>query len=254
MRPSERRQIIAERLSAVGELDFVTLAQEFDVSEMTIRRDCEILEQTGLGRRIRGRITTLISRGYEPPRSYRESIEMDAKARIATAAVSLVSDGDTLILDVGTTNLEVARRLHGRRGLTVVTASLPIAIELSGKGGVHVIVTGGSLRPGELSVTGSFAEDMMRRFNCDLAFIGVGGVAAHAGFTDYYPEAAHIKAAAMASARKVVALADSTKVGRVVFSKFAELSEVDLLVTNAAPDTSAVRDLRAKGLEIQLID
>jgi len=254
MRPTERRQIIAERLSSVGELNYVTLAEEFNVSEMTIRRDCEDLEQRGVGRRVRGGITTLISRGYEPPRSYRESLELNAKARIAAAAAALVSDGDTLILDVGTTNLELARKLHGRRGLTVVTASLPIAIELSEQGGIQIIVTGGSLRPGELSLTGGIAEDMMRRFNCDLAFIGVGGVAASAGFTDFFPEAAHIKAAAMQSARRVVALADSTKVGRVAFSKFAELSDVDLLVTDAAADAYPVRDLRAKGLEIQLVD
>jgi DeoR family transcriptional regulator of aga operon/DeoR family fructose operon transcriptional repressor len=174
--------------------------------------------------------------------------------RIAGAAVSLVSDGDTLILDVGTTNLEVARGcmvVAGSRSSLRVCRS---AIELSEQGGVHIIVTVGSLRPGELSLTGGFAEDMMRRFNCELAFIGVGGVAAHAGFTDYFPEAAHIKGAAMSSARRVVALADLTKVGRVAFSKFAELSDVDLLVTNAAPDAPALSELRAKDLAIQLID
>lgn len=250
MRPDERRRLIAEQLAALGELEFSSLAERFGVSEMTIRRDCELLEQEGVGRRVRGGLASSISRSFEPPMPMRLAVAPHAKDLIGASAAELVSDGDTLILDVGTTTLALARHLKGRQGLTVVTASLPIALELGNEVGIRVIVTGGTIRVGELSLTGGLAEDMLRQVNADLAFLGVAGVAAAVGLSDYNPEDTRVKRAAIASARRSVVLADSGKLGRVAFSTVARLDEVDAMVTDAAATHPEVRALTAAGLDV----
>ncbi|HEY6788803.1 MAG TPA: DeoR/GlpR family DNA-binding transcription regulator, partial [Trebonia sp.] len=202
MLPSQRRQAVLRRLAAHGEAGFTELAGEFGVSEMTIRRDLESLEADGLARRVRGGAISVVSGSYEPPLSVRAATASGAKAAIGSAAAALVNDGDTVIIDVGTTTLELARALHGRRGLTVVTASLPIAVELGNDPDVRVLVTGGEVRHGELSLAGGMAEDAFTGFNCDLAFIGVAGVCATPGLTEYNPGDARVKRAAIGAARR----------------------------------------------------
>jgi DeoR/GlpR family transcriptional regulator of sugar metabolism len=250
VRPEDRRRALAERLTTVGELDYATIAEEFGVSEMTIRRDFELMERDGVGRRVRGGIASMISRGYEPPMPLRQALASEAKDAIGSAAATLVSEGDTLVLDVGTTTLALAKNLHGRRGLTIVTASLPIAIELGTEPGIRVIVTGGTIRPGELSLTGGLAEDVLREVNCDLAFMGVAGVSAKVGITDYNADDTRVKRAAIASARRVVALADATKLGRIAFSTIAPLDQLDCLVTDAPATNPELKAIAATGLTI----
>ena len=251
MRPEDRRRRIAERLGAVGELDLATVAQEFDVSEMTVRRDFELMERDGLGRRVRGGgIASMISRGYEPPMPLRMAVASDAKVAIGQAAAELVSEGDTIVLDVGTTTLELARALRGRRGLTVVTPSLPIAIELGNEPGIRVIVTGGTVRSGELSLTGGFAEDVLRQLNCDLAFLGVAGVSARVGISDYNPDDVRVKRVILSSARRVVVLADASKLGKIGFSTIAELKQLDTLVTDAPRSHPELPALAEAGLSV----
>ncbi|MGZ4523371.1 MAG: DeoR family transcriptional regulator, partial [Mycobacteriaceae bacterium] len=119
MKPEDRRRRIAERLTTVGELDYLTVAEEFAVSEMTVRRDFELLEKDGTGRRVRGGIASIVSRSYEPPMPLRQAVAANAKAAIGAAAAALVTEGDTVALDVGTTTLALAKCLHGRHGITV---------------------------------------------------------------------------------------------------------------------------------------
>ncbi|MGH3262899.1 MAG: DeoR/GlpR family DNA-binding transcription regulator [Trebonia sp.] len=250
MLPSQRRQAVLRRLTAHGEVGFNELAEEFGVSEMTIRRDLETLEADGLARRVRGGAISVVSRSYEPPLAVRATTASAAKAAIGTAAASLVNEGDTVIIDVGTTTLELARALHGRRGLTVVTASLPIAVELGGDPDIRVIVTGGQVRSGELSLTGGITEDVFGALNCDLAFIGVAGIRATPGLTEYNPDDARVKRAAIAAARRSVVLADSSKLGRVAFATVAPLSAVDAVVTDAPAARQPAGELAAAGAEV----
>lgn len=250
MRPDERRRKIADRLTTVGELDYASVVDEFSVSEMTIRRDFEFLEKDGIGRRVRGGIASVVSRSYEPPMPLRQAVAPEAKAAIGAAAAALVSDGDTLILDVGTTTLQLARSLKGLRALTIVTASLPIAVELGNEPGIRMIVTGGTVRAGELSLTGGLAEDMISQLNCDLAFLGVAGVSATAGFSDYNQDDTRVKRAAMSSARRTLVLADARKLGKVAFSAVARLDEVDALVTDGRLTNPEVKGLIDAGLQV----
>jgi DeoR/GlpR family transcriptional regulator of sugar metabolism len=250
MRPEDRRRLIAERLGAVGELALATVAQELDVSEMTVRRDFELMERDGLGRRVRGGIASMVSRGYEPPMPLRMALASEAKVAIGQAAAELVSEGDTVVLDVGTTTLELARALRGRRGLTVVTPSLPIAVELGNEPGIRVIVTGGTVRSGELSLTGGFAEEVLRQLNCDLAVLGVAGISARVGISDYNPDDVRVKRVILSSARRVVVLADASKLGKIGFSTIAGLEELDTLVTDAPISHPELAALAQAGLAV----
>lgn len=237
-------------LTAHGEASFAQLADEFDVSEMTIRRDLETLEADGLARRVRGGAISVISRGYEPPFAVRATTSPGIKEAIGAAAASLVNDGDTIIIDVGTTTLALARALHGKRGVTVVTPSLPVAVELGNDPDMRVVVTGGLVRGGELSLTGGMALDAFASMNCDLAFIGVAGLCPEPGLTEYNPDDARVKRAALAAARRAVVLADSSKLGRVAFSTVAPLSAIDTLVTDAIAEHPVARDIAASGVDI----
>jgi DeoR/GlpR family transcriptional regulator of sugar metabolism len=241
---------VLRRLTARSEVGFTELAEEFGVSEMTIRRDLETLEADGLARRVRGGAISVVSRSYEPPLAVRATTASAAKTAIGAAAAGLVNDGDTVIIDVGTTTLELARALHGRRGLIVVTASLPIAVELGNDPDIRVLVTGGQVRNGELSLTGGMAEDAFGALNCDLAFIGVAGICAAPGLTEYNPDDARVKRAAIAAARRSVVLADSSKLGRVAFATVAPLSAVDAVVTDAPAVHQTVGELTAAGAEV----
>jgi DeoR/GlpR family transcriptional regulator of sugar metabolism len=248
--PSQRRQAVLRRLTTHGEVYFSELATEFGVSEMTIRRDLETLEAEGLARRVRGGAISVVSRSYEPPFAVRATTASAAKSAIGVTAAGLVNDGETIIVDVGTTTLELARALHGRRGLTVVTASLPVAVELGADPDVRVLVTGGQIRHDELSLTGGMAEDAFTTMNCDLAFIGVAGVCASPGLTEYNPDDARVKRAAIGAARRIIVLADSSKLGRVAFSTVAPLSAVDVLVTDAPAAHPTVKDIAAAGVDV----
>jgi DeoR/GlpR family transcriptional regulator of sugar metabolism len=248
--PSERRQAVLRRLTTRGEVGFADLAEEFGVSEMTIRRDLETLEAEGLARRVRGGAISVVSSSYEPPLAVRATTASDAKVAIGAAAAALVNDGDTVIVDVGTTTRELARALHGLRGLTVVTASLPIAVELGADPDIRVVVTGGQVRHGELSLTGGMAEDAFTTMNCDLAFIGVAGICATPGLTEYNPDDARVKRVAIAAARRTIVVADSSKLGRIAFSTIAPLSAIDVLVTDAPANHPAVGEIAAAGVDI----
>jgi DeoR family transcriptional regulator of aga operon len=246
----DRRQIILQRLQEEGEVAFGELAQGLGTSEMTIRRDLELLEIEGIARRVRGGAIAVRSRSYEPPILQRSSHEAGAKKRIGQAAAALLEDGESTILDVGTTVLEMAKAISPSLSLTVITSSLLIATELAGKPLANVIVTGGVVRHGEMSLIGPQAEESFAGFNCDSIFLGVAGVSETKGLSEYNLDDARVKRAAMNAARRVVVLADASKIGQLAFANVALLSEIDLLITNASPDHRSVRAIKEQGVEV----
>jgi DeoR/GlpR family transcriptional regulator of sugar metabolism len=254
MATERRRREIQALLAKTGEVAIGRLAERLDVSEMTIRRDLEVLEGAGVARRVRGGAIATVSRGYEPPFDARVGSAQPAKVAIAEAATRFVRDGETAIVDVGSTTLELARRLRGRRGITVVTPSTLAALELANEPNMRVVVTGGIIRPGELSLVGDFAERAFAELNCDVVFLGVGGVDADKGLTEYNLDDTRVKRAALRAARRRVVLADATKLGRVCLATIAPLSEVDVLVTDAAPDHPVAEAAREAGAEVVSVD
>jgi len=254
MKPAERRHEILRQLSDRGEVTFAELAANFGVSEMTVRRDVEHLSLGGHLRGVRGGAISVTSRSYEPPFAFRQASAGAAKVAIGQAAAALVNDGDTLFIDVGTTALELARALRARPRLTVVTASLRVAVELGSVVNIRVVLTGGEVRAGELSLTGGMAEDAFASLNCDLAFIGVAGVAAVPGATDFNPDDARVKRAAIGAARRRIILADASKLGKVFFATIGPITDFDALVTNAPRSDATLRAAEAAGVEIVRVD
>ena len=250
MRARDRRQVTLEALAERGEASVAELSREAGVSEMTIRRDLEALEREGLLRRVHGGAVSAVSRGYEPPFALRAGRQSEAKEKIAAAAVELLSDGETVVLDVGTTVLGFARALATASSLTVVTPSLRVADVLAGNPGLRLIVTGGIARPGELSLVGSLAERSFEELHPDTVFLGVGGVAADAGLTEFNLDDTRVKRAALASARRCVVLADATKLGKVAFAHICPLERADVLVTESSADHDVLRPIREAGVEV----
>lgn len=245
-----RRDAIRGRLAERGEVEIAVLASEFEVSEMTIRRDLEALEDRGVARRVRGGAISTVSRSYEPPFAARSQDAREAKALIASTAAGFVEYGETAILDVGSTTLALARALRDRGGLTILTPSVNAAVELANEPTSRVILTGGIVRPGELSLVGDLAEETFRRFNCDVLFLGVGGIDAVKGLTEYNLDDTRVKRAALGAAARCVVLADRSKLDRVCLAQVATLEEIDVLITDAEPAHPVLDAVREAGVEV----
>jgi DeoR/GlpR family transcriptional regulator of sugar metabolism len=230
----ERRSFIADRVTSSGEVEFAVLAETLGVSEMTIRRDIEFLESEGVLRRILGGAISLQGTSAEPSFDSRASASAREKEHIAEAVVDLLVPGETVLLDSGSTVLSVAREIR-KRGLelTVVTPSALAGLELSDSPGVTVYLIGGLLRPHELSLIGPETISAIERFNCDTYVMGVAGVDAIGGISEYHYEEAHVKEAGMKVATRVIVAADQTKLGRSALVKIADLSDISILVSDA---------------------
>jgi DeoR/GlpR family transcriptional regulator of sugar metabolism len=247
----ERRDLIAQRVLSAGEVEFAVLADSLGVSEMTIRRDIEVLESQGVLRRVVGGAIALQGTSREPSFDSRVSASAKEKEHIASAVVDALVPGETVLLDSGSTVLSVAREIR-KRGvpLTVVTPSTLAGLELSDSPGVTVHLIGGLLRPQELSVIGPDAIRAIEAFNCDTYVMGVAGVDPEGGISDYHYEEAHVKRAAMRSSKRTILAADHTKLGRTSLVRIAHLAEISLLVTDARPDHPTLQDASTQGVQV----
>ena len=243
MLAQERRQHIFEDIEASGVASVRDLAQHFDVSTITVVRDLQELEQEGLIRRVHGGAISMRGTSYEPPFSAREAQLSPEKQRIACKAVELVADGDSILLDVGTTVLEVARALKGKRNLTVLVTNLRAALELANQTAIQVIMMGGKLRASELSLVGYLTEETLRTFQVDKAFIGVGGITLEHGLTEFNFDEAGTKRAMIARARQKIVVADHTKFGKVMLTAVAPLNAVDLIITGNELDEGFIKQM-----------
>ncbi|GIH81550.1 DeoR/GlpR family DNA-binding transcription regulator [Planobispora longispora] len=252
MESSDRVRAIMSALRAADSVSVAELALEHAVSEMTIRRDLDELAQQGVVRRVRGGAVSLLLRGEEPPFGVREREAVEAKRRIAAEVASLIADGEAVLLDSGTTALEVARAIRDRR-LTVLPLSLQAAHELATAPRVRLVLPGGEVRPGELNFTGPLAESAIRSLRFDTAVIGCCGLSAGHGLTTHDLAEVAVKQAAIASARRVVAAADSGKFTRTAFGAVCPLDRLDLVVTDSAIPPSEHDALTAAGVAVRAV-
>ena len=220
---------------------------------MTIRRDLEILERGGALRRVHGGAISLASRGFAAPYSVRASRHADGKERIGCTAAGLLGECETVVLDVGTTTLQVARALSDRRGLTVITPSLRIADVLSQNNDIRLMVTGGIVVPSELSLVGDAAEEAFARLRFDTYVMGVGGIDSDSGVTEFSLEDARVKRAALASVRRCIVVADSSKLGRVTFAQVCPLERVDVVITDDAATAEQIEALETEHVEVVVV-
>lgn len=246
----ERRREIVDKIQKNRMVKVAELMKEYDVSIETIRRDLEDLEKKGLLKRVYGGAVIDGMYGEEPAYEHREVIHPMEKKAIAAAAAPLVEDGDTLFFDVGTSTLELARRLGDKRNLTVITNSTPIATEIVKNPGHNVILLGGVLRLGDLSVSGFLAEQNIGQFYANKLIMGIGGITAKNGVTDYHTQEANIRRLMLERCDRVIGLADHSKFGVTAMNVVCPVSRIHDLVTDAATPKEMVEEIRDCGAEV----
>jgi len=252
MESAERHAAIMSALRVQDSVTVTELAGRYHVSEMTIRRDLDELAQQGVVRRIRGGALSLLLRGEEAPFAAREHEADDIKRRIGAEVAALLADGEAVLLDGGTTALEVARALHDRR-LTVVPLAMQPAVELSTAPRVRLVLPGGDVRPGELNLRGPLTESSIRGLRFDTAVLGCCGLSAEHGLTAHdLPEVA-VKQAAIASARRVIAACDSGKFSRTGFGAVCALSALSAVVTDSGIPREQHDALVAAGVAVRIV-
>jgi DeoR/GlpR family transcriptional regulator of sugar metabolism len=251
MLSEERHQIILNILENQGSVLVTDLVSQFDVSEMTIRRDLDVLERKGLLRRVHGGAVSDRGRSYEPPFLSRSTTHQEEKERIGKMAAELVRSGDSITLDVGTTTLEVARHLAEKQNLTIITPCFQIAALLCENPSIRLILTGGILRHSELSMVGHLAERVFDEFYVDKLFLAAAGVDFEGGLTEYNLEDTLVKQAMIRTAKQVILVTDASKFNRVAFTAIAPINVIDTVVTDRSVPPSIVS--RLKDLDIDVI-
>jgi DeoR/GlpR family transcriptional regulator of sugar metabolism len=254
MAAHERHKVILEWITNQGSVSIADLCSYFGVSDMTIRRDLSALEHAGLLRRIHGGAVSARGRSYEPPVLARVNEAHDAKQAIGQFAATLVREGHSIALDIGTTTLELARNLLHLRNITVLTNCLPIANLLVDQPGIQLILCGGIVRPGEHSLIGPIAEDTFSRFFIDTAFIGIGGVDLEAGLTEYNLDDAEVKRHMITNCQRCILLADSRKFGLKTFARVAPLTAVHEIVTDGGLSENYREALAKQNIIVHTVD
>ena len=217
MEVAERRATVIRLLRERGQVSVAELSRQLSVSEMTTRRDLEFLEHEGLARRYHGGAVTTISRSFEIPYAARAYDRQPEKRAIGLRAAELVMPGETVIVDAGTTAVEVARALRDRANLLVCPLGLQAAAVLADRPGVRVLVPGGEVRAGEQMFVGEVARSVIAGLRFDTYVMAVGGVSAEDGFTDFSLDDVAVKQAALGSARRcVVACACAAPLAAVI--------------------------------------
>ena len=247
-----RHQMILEALSQRSPVLVGELAAALDCSEMTVRRDLESLERSGGLRRVHGGAASVFLSAEETPYGIRALESSEAKATLGAAAASLLADGETVILDGGTTAMEVARALRSRR-LTVMPLALRPVFELHECPDIKLLLPGGEVRPGELSLTGSLTESSFSQLRFDTCVMGPCGIDGKAGITTHLLAETAVKRAAARASQRVIAVADSSKLGRVAFGHVCDLDDIDIVLTDADADQQIVDELRATGVDVRCV-
>jgi DeoR/GlpR family transcriptional regulator of sugar metabolism len=226
----ERRNRVLEMVRTRGFAALPDLAGELKVSESTVRRDLDYLEEAGVARRTHGGVFYTGPSPKSPHFDLRQSVEWDRKREIAARAAQLIEDGDTVLLDGGSTTYELARALVGRP-LQVVTNSLPVAMLFSGSDTVDLVLVGGYVHSRTGVSLGPYANEMLADLNVRRAVLSVAGINER-GYYNSNLLLVETERAMMRAADEVIVVADSTKFGRTCLAHLCDLGEVDTLVTD----------------------
>ncbi len=249
MYAAERHQRILEIAAKSGRVEVTGLAIELSVTPETIRRDLTHLERNGRLRRVHGGAIPVERLGFEPTLERRAERFVAEKTRIAKAAADLLPDEGVVLLDAGTTTSRLAEVLPVDRELTVVTNSLTIANVVAARG-LPLYLLGGRIRGRTQATVGEWAVTALATIHVDVAFLGTNGLSVARGLTTPDPEEAAAKRAMVNAARRSVVVTDSSKVGVDHFSRFAELTDIDTLVTDTGLDAETLADIEAHGPEV----
>ncbi len=246
----EREQAIVLRLQQYGKVTVEGLAEILGVSAPTVRGDLARLEGRGLLRRTHGGAISETRLAYEPTYAERSILNHEAKQAIARQAAQLVKEGQTVLLDAGTTCFEIARMLSYHARLTVVTNSISSAHVLAPSCGIDVVVIGGSLQLAREATLGPLACAFLNSIRCDIAFVAVNGVDEHAGYTVADFEAAALKNSMLKSSITKVVVADSSKLGKIAFASIGTLTAADLVICDPGISSTDRDMLTNAGVEV----
>jgi DeoR family fructose operon transcriptional repressor len=247
MYAEERQAVIVSRARATGRVEVAELAQSLAVTPETVRRDLTALERAGLLRRVHGGAIVVDLVGFEPALAVRESVHTAEKIGIAEAAVAFLPDEGAIAVDAGSSTYRLAELLPAGRELTVVTNSLPIASLLAARKELTVHLVGGRVRGRTLAAVDSAALAYLAAVFVDVAFLGINGFSVVRGLTTPDSAEAAVKSAFVAAARRTVLLADHSKYNTSHFAHVADLSQIDVIITDSALPDEAAHELQAAG-------
>lgn len=250
MSATERQDQIREELERVGNVTISSLAERLGVSEMTIRRDLDDLEKAGVAQRTHGGATVAERLVFELDFRQQQSENRESKRLIAREALKFIQPGSRLMLDTGTTTLELAALLDGWNDLTVITTSLAVVSQLQFAEGVQTVLLGGVLRRGNPDLTGGVTEHCLELFAADIAFQGADAIDNNGDIYNSDLRLARVDRRMRQRSAKTYILADSTKIGHTALARNGSLSEVDALITDAGISPSTAEHFRALGMRV----
>jgi DeoR family transcriptional regulator, aga operon transcriptional repressor len=247
---TERRVLILQKLDREGQVDVKALSEELLVSEVTIRNDLNKLEDKKIVIRTRGGAikTDRVANDFDI--SDKNKRHLEEKKRIGIAAADLIEEGDTIILDSGSTTMEVIKHLSKFSNLTIITNAVNIAIALVGMKNTNVIIPGGILRKNSLSLVGSAAEESFQNYFCDKLFLAVDGFHITHGLSTPNVEEAHLNKVMISIAKKIIVVADSSKFSKRSLAVIAPVSKVDTVVTDSGILPKDQAELESAGIEV----
>ncbi|MGW3012299.1 DeoR/GlpR family DNA-binding transcription regulator [Streptomyces sp. NPDC001219] len=256
----ERQQEILRLARESGRVDVLSLADEFQVTAETVRRDLKALDRAGLVRRVHGGAIPAGRLDFEPDLAERDAVAADEKQRIARAALAELPGGEggtgssgrsgSVILDAGTTAARLAAEIPLEAELTVVTHGLPVAARLADHPGLTLHLVGGRIRHRTRAAVDDWALRAYREINADVLFLATNGFSVDGGLTTPDLAEAAVKRTLIAAARRVVLLADSAKYGQQHFARFGELSDVDVLITDTGLSPDDALAIERAGTEV----
>ncbi len=246
----DRRNEILERIQREGSVRVTELSLVFGVTEETIRRDLEKLETEGLVSRTYGGAVLNKSTKEDLSIHIREGRNPEEKNRIARKVAELVGDGESLMLDASTTTMFVARHLVEKKGLTIITNSLRVPMEMAGKSDAEIILAGGTFRPGSLSIVGSRAADMLSGYYVDKAILGCKGFDPEQGTYEPHEMEADIKKKMRACAGTLILVADRSKFNQRSFIRTIDIDEIDAVVTDGKLPEAVEAQLQQRNISL----
>lgn len=250
-----RREAILQLLKQKGRISVPEIVAQFHCSEATARRDLDLLERTEpVIRTIGGALYDGLNPAREATFAEKTRLLWLEKENIARKAASLVKEGDVIGLSGGTTTYLIAKALKSRRGITVVTNAVNIAMELADSDGIQVVVTGGIMRGKSFELCGPLAEKMVRELNIGRMFLGLDGLSVQQGATTYSEAEAQIGKALISRSLQTYAVFDHTKVNKASLFQVVPLSELHGFVTDAPLDPAFMKAVRQHGIRLYLAE
>ncbi len=254
MLAADRHNRILQVIRDKGSIEVQEIGSLLGISRVTARRDLDNLASRGLLVRTRGGATLSgVGTSFEPRYYVKRRLNHEAKVRIGRAAANLVTDGETVILDSGTTSFEMVPELKKRRNLTVITYDLMIAVELSTNSDLAVVVAGGMVRNNLYSTRGSLTLEVLRRMHVNTAFLTADAVDLERGVTNATIEGVPLKQAVVEAGERVILLADSSKFGRVSLADVCPIEEINAVITDTGLPSETLQGLQAKGIPVTTV-